>query len=170
MSYSDVVPGEFTGGCQCGAIRYRASERNDNAHICHCRMCQKAMGNYFAPLVSVRKDRLVWTRGIPARFRSSADVDRGFCANCGTPLFHEDIEGTHLGVALGSLDHPERIPPIDRDGIEGEMPFFAGLPALPNTGATASDGPAWADAIRKSNRQHPDHDTDDWPGRVLSHA
>ena len=37
---------KVTGGCQCGAVRYAASGTLDNAHICHCRMCQKAVGNY----------------------------------------------------------------------------------------------------------------------------
>ena len=32
-----------TGGCQCGAVRYRATAMLDNAHVCHCRMCQKAV-------------------------------------------------------------------------------------------------------------------------------
>lgn len=31
-----------SGGCQCGAVRYRLHEPLSNPHICHCRMCQKA--------------------------------------------------------------------------------------------------------------------------------
>ncbi len=45
----------FSGGCQCGAIRFRTTDLIDNAHICHCRMCQKAAGNYFAALVGSDK-------------------------------------------------------------------------------------------------------------------
>ncbi|RVQ04591.1 GFA family protein, partial [Sinorhizobium meliloti] len=30
----------FTGGCQCGAVRYRAEGTLGDPHICHCRMCQ----------------------------------------------------------------------------------------------------------------------------------
>jgi hypothetical protein len=163
MAYSDRIKIELSGGCQCGAVRYRATERNDNAHICHCRMCQKAMGNYFAPLVSVHREALTWTRGTPARFRSSSDVDRGFCAACGTPLFYEDVTGTHVTITLGSLDHPELVPPATRDGIQGEMPFFTALHVLPHTGVTGSDDPEWAAAIARSNNQHPDHDTEHWP-------
>jgi hypothetical protein len=51
----------ITGGCQCGALRYRAEDANStNPHLCHCRMCQKAAGNYFMPLAGAdhaRKDR-----------------------------------------------------------------------------------------------------------------
>ena len=44
-----------TGGCQCGAVRYRVDQALDNAHVCHCRMCQKASGNYFLPLARTAK-------------------------------------------------------------------------------------------------------------------
>ena len=43
---------EVSGGCQCGAVRYHATEMLDNSHICHCRMCQKAAGNIFIALVA----------------------------------------------------------------------------------------------------------------------
>jgi hypothetical protein len=155
----------FTGGCQCGAVRYRTTELADNAHICHCRMCQKAMGNFFAPLVAAPKSSLTWVRGTPARFRSSENVDRGFCSTCGTPLFHEELNGTHLNLTIGSMDHPELIQPKDQCGMEARMPYFASLHALPDDGETGSDDPQWAAGIKATNRQHPDHDTEAWPFR-----
>lgn len=33
-----------TGGCQCGRIRYSVAIDNDDAYLCHCRMCQRATG------------------------------------------------------------------------------------------------------------------------------
>jgi len=35
---------EWTGGCQCGAVRYQLLTPPEHASICHCRMCQKASG------------------------------------------------------------------------------------------------------------------------------
>ncbi|MBC8037704.1 MAG: GFA family protein, partial [Rhizobiales bacterium] len=54
-----------TGGCQCGQVRYAISGPFENPHICHCRMCQKAFGNYFAALVGAKKTDFKWTRGKP---------------------------------------------------------------------------------------------------------
>ena len=154
----------ITGGCQCGAVRYRASAVLDNAHLCHCRMCQKAVGGLFAALVSAPRDALVWTRGQAARWRSSAQVDRGFCAACGTPLLYENLAGDHISVTLGSLDDPVLFRPISHDGTEGRMPWFFDLAAVPDHGETERPSQAdWAAAIKASNRQHPDHDTAVWP-------
>jgi len=155
---------QITGGCQCGAVRYAASAVMDNAHLCHCRMCQKAVGGLFAALVAVPRDALAWTRGLPGRWRSSAEIDRGFCSQCGTPLFYENVTGAHVSVTLGSLDDPAAFKPVTHDGTEGRMPWFFELSEVPDFGETEQPSQAdWAGAIKASNRQHPDHDTERWP-------
>lgn len=148
-----------TGGCQCGAVRYRATQMLDNAHICHCRMCQKAMGNLFAALVGAPDEALRWTHGQPATFRSSDHVDRGFCAGCGTPLYYRDLQSGRTNLAIGSLDDPAAFPPRRQMGGEARMPWYGDLPGLTDEGETgSSDDAEWAAAIAASNRQHPDHD------------
>lgn len=161
-----VIEIEASGGCQCGEVRYHATQMLDNAHICHCRMCQKAAGNVFMPLVAAPREALHWTRGRPAVWRSSEHVERGFCANCGTPLFYNGLNSNRINLTIGSLDHPEQFPPRDQHGTEGRLPWFAGLAGLPDKGATGTTeaaAAAWAEAIRLSTRQHPDHDTAFWP-------
>jgi hypothetical protein len=147
-----------TGGCQCGAVRYRATAMLDNSHICHCRMCQKASGNLLAPLVAAPNDALAWTRGEPAAFRSSANVDRGFCAACGTPLFYRDVTGSRINLMIGTLDDPTAFPPARQVGTEARVPWFDTLPTLHDAGPTEDEDPAWAAAIAATSRQHPDHD------------
>lgn len=151
-----------TGGCQCGAVRYRATAMLDNAHICHCRMCQKQVGGPFAALVAAPRDALEWTRGEPARFMSSDHAARGFCAHCGTPLFYDGL-GERVNLTIGSLDRPQDFPPIVQVGMEGVVPWCASLPGLPDSGATEEEMPEQAVAIAASNHQHPDHDTAAWP-------
>lgn len=163
MSWQDRIGIELSGGCQCGAVRYHATERLDNAHICHCRMCQKAMGNFFAPLVGIPLESFAWTRGTPAIFMSSEHIARGFCANCGTPLFYRNVDNPRIAVTIGSLDHPELVVPIQQCGNEAKLPYFDALAALAGAETTTeSDAPDFAAAIRASSRQHPDHDTAEW--------
>jgi hypothetical protein len=151
-----------TGGCQCGAVRYRSSQLMDNAHLCHCRMCQKAVGNFFAALVGAPNDTLVWTRGEPAAFASSDLAERGFCAKCGTPLFYRSIGGTRTGLTIGSLDDPTLAPPQVQVGMEARYAFIDDLATLPNYGTTAQSMSEKAPKIAASNHQHPDHDTETW--------
>ena len=151
----------FDGGCQCGAIRYRIRQRPSAAHLCHCRMCQKASGNIFAALVCVPKCDLSWARGNPSRWRSSTQVDRGFCSACGTPLFYDDGSSETISLMIGSLDEPSLFPPVLHHGIESGVDWFASLPLIPDhQPAQSAERTAWADAIQRSNRQHPDHDAD----------
>ncbi len=156
----------LSGGCQCGAVRYSAEVRFETAHICHCRMCQKAAGNYFMPLANAPLFTFEWTRGAPSYFNSSDLVRRGFCQQCGTPLTFETIEGvSHLNITLGSLDNPEEAMPATQCGTESRMSWFNKLVAIDEeeTGASETDGGARIAAIFATNHQHPDHDTRVWP-------
>jgi hypothetical protein len=155
----------LTGGCQCGAIRFRAASLLDNPHVCHCRMCQKAGGNFFMALVGVPLTDFAWTRGQPAAFKSSDLVERGFCADCGTPLFFRHAENQHISMAIGAFDDPDAIPLAFQLGMEGRLPQVDQLADLKDFGATEDAIPEAA-AIKASNRQHPDHDTDAWPEPV----
>ena len=144
------------GGCQCGAIRYRFEGPTNNPALCHCRMCQKAFGSYFAPLGGVKKSALEWTRGSPSVFRSSSIATRGFCGQCGTPLTFAYDASDETNIALGSLDHPERELPVAAYGTEAEMPWFDWLAGLP----AQATNPDLDDVGSLKNFQHPDHDTD----------
>lgn len=145
-----------TGGCQCGAVRYRIDGPLNNPHICHCRMCQKAFGNYFAALAGSLRENFRWTKGEPGFFRSSEIVQRGFCRNCGTPLSFAYDHSKHIAVSIGSLDDPAAIAPENQYGIEARLPAFDTLHTLPGS-RTEDDTPPDIMAKLKS-RQHPDHD------------
>lgn len=145
-----------SGGCQCGAVRFHAG-RLGRASICHCRMCQKAFGSFFSPLVSAPIDNLHWTRGEPQWFQSSNKVRRGFCSRCGTPLAY-DWGGPSLELAIGAFDHPEAIPPTIQVGLEHRLSWFPHLADLPTRTPeeqAVADG-YFADIV---SNQHPDHDT-----------
>ncbi|MDP2621600.1 MAG: GFA family protein [Hyphomicrobiales bacterium] len=152
--------GRYTGGCQCGAVRFAVEGTLGRPSICHCRMCQKAFGGFYAPLVGIGRARLAWTRGEPKRFQSSNHVKRGFCADCGTPLTYEAPDG--VALAIGAFDDPAALAPVMQYGIEGRLPYVDGLPALP---ALRTEDEIAAAAYLKTiiSHQHPDHETAEWP-------
>jgi hypothetical protein len=152
----------LTGGCQCGAVRFSCdTDKVVESSVCHCRMCQKAVGNYFAPYVSFRSGAVTWTRGDRKLYRSSNFAQRGFCGDCGTPLTFE-FQDHDPSIAGGAFDDPAALPPTLQCGIEGRLPFVDGIPTLPReeTGDVAAE--TGSDEPLRSY-QHPDHDTSVWP-------
>ncbi|MGO4572282.1 GFA family protein [Microvirga sp. 2TAF3] len=144
----------LTGGCQCGAVRYALASEPTGASICHCRMCQKAFGNYFAPLTGVPLKDLVWTKSEPGIFKSSEAVERGFCRDCGTPLSFRYVESNRISVSIGSLDDPGRVQPETQYGMESRLAAFETLHTLPETEDSATP----EELAKMASRQHPDHD------------
>ena len=156
---------EVSGGCQCGAVRYHSTQMHDNSHLCHCRMCQKAFGSFFAALAGgVLKEDFEVTRGTIATFNSSDEAERGFCAKCGTPLTFRYFTSKWIAASIGSLDQPELVKPNFQYGTESRLSWFHELPNLPGE-ATEDDqsGAGRIAQIRATNHQHPDYDTDRWP-------
>lgn len=150
----------YCGGCQCGAVRFRVEGALGEASVCHCRMCQKASGNFYMPFVSVKSARLVWTRGEPKRFQSSNHVSRGFCAECGTPLTYEAPDGVALTIA--AFDDPASVAPALQWGVEAKLPYVDKIADLPAK-ETMADGGAAEFLKSLVSRQHPDYDTETWP-------
>jgi len=113
----------LTGGCQCGAVRYALYTRPEGTHLCHCRMCQKAVGGPFAALAPVRLKDFAWTRGKPGVFQSSSIALREFCPSCGTPLTfrYAESEGAQKEVkahAAQEVDHQLSIVERHMEGRE----------------------------------------------------
>jgi hypothetical protein len=88
-------------------------------------MCQKACGQPYAIFVGfdgAQKGALRFTKSEPKYYKSSAWMERAFCADCGSSLGARDENGH--GVMVGTLDHPEEWPPTEpHSGIESQIPW-----------------------------------------------
>ncbi len=148
-----------SGGCQCGAVRFRASKFGRSS-ICHCRMCQKAFGSIFGLLVTAHD--LEWTRGAPKYFASSNKARRGFCEQCGTPLSYD--YGGPVEIAVGAFDDPAVAAPTIQVNLTDKLAFFGTICSLP---VRPDGGEPKAEAFKAAveSYQHPDHDTVEWPAR-----
>ena len=154
MQNFESHPKSTIGGCQCGAKRYAFTGHWRAAEICHCRMCQKAFGNWGAAFVEVALANLSWRGEKPDIFHSSAPVQRFFCRHCGTPLgMQEDGDG-HINLAAGTLDDPSSITFTRQIGIESRLPWFATLHNLPEL--KTQDTRPQDELVRLRSRQHPD--------------
>lgn len=101
----------LTGGCLCGAVRYRAPAPPIWAAHCHCASCRKAAGAPFVTWAGFGRGAVAW-EGEPQRYASSPGVVRSFCPTCGTPLAYESErwpDETHILAA--TLDAPDAVRP-----------------------------------------------------------
>lgn len=145
-----------TGGCLCGAVRYRVEGALRETAHCHCTMCRRTSG---APLVTwtvCSPQHFHWTAGAPARYASSPGCERTFCAVCGAKLTFTDTKRPgDVDIAVGSLDAPGIAPPqsqiyggsrLSWIDIDPRIPFRAGdePPAVPSGSATPSASHAGA--------------------------
>jgi hypothetical protein len=130
---------ELTGGCFCGAIRYRSAAPTRPATLCHCVSCRRAAGTHALGHYTVQRAQFMLTKERPTEYRSSPGVFRGFCGQCGTTLtYWNSGQPQDISVTIGSLDDPRRVPPIDHtwmlDAVEWDKPsdgmphFAAGRP------------------------------------------
>ena len=146
----------MTGGCQCGRVRYALATVPHDVSVCHCRMCQKAVGGPFVALALIHADELTWTRGRRGQYRSSTIATRLFCTDCGTPLAYVNDDSGAIELTTGSFDQPARAVPTRATGNESRLPWIDALPSLP---APTEELYATRKPRRIVSFQHPDHDT-----------
>jgi len=126
----------FSGGCACGAIRYDCMAEPLLSFNCHCRDCQRASGSAFAVVLLVPKAAFTLTKGTPKYHRRTADsgntIDRGFCPECGSPVFvNEAADPELVTIQAASLDDPSWCPPAVDIFTAGAQPWDHMNPALP---------------------------------------
>jgi hypothetical protein len=87
-------------------VRYTARVANNDAYLCHCRMCQRATGGVSIAFKQVKVADVQW-HGEPDWFDSSPIAERPFCSNCGSPLGFRFKEGSDkMDLTVGSFDEP----------------------------------------------------------------
>lgn len=102
-------------GCLCGQVRIDIDAEPMAARMCWCRLCQYLGAGSGTVNVCFPSDKLTVT-GEVRWHHSMADsgnaMRRGFCPECGTPLFSLAESRPHLSfIRAGALDDPELLGP-----------------------------------------------------------
>ena len=156
------------GGCDCGAVRYRMNANPMMVHCCHCRWCQRETGAAFALNAMIEADRVELLEGEPEAVMTPSASGKGQkiwrCPRCRIAVWSNYAgAGDALRfVRVGTLDEPDRAPPIIQYGNESRVSWYSELGTLQGNRPTYADDPAMLERISGSNHQHPDHDTTDW--------
>jgi hypothetical protein len=122
------MPPPYTGGCQCGAIRYEITGEPTVVYACHCTECQRQSGSAFAMTLTVPAPKFRLTKGMPKRFDRQAESGRTvtgwFCAECGTRIFHSPGQlAQNCNVKPGTLDDTLWVMPTVHVWIKSAQPW-----------------------------------------------
>jgi len=134
----------MTGGCRCGAVRYRATGTPEFQGLCHCRDCQRLGGGghvgflcFPGEAVTIEGETLVRS-GIGG----SGRAERHYCPGCLSQLFGTSgIMPGKINIYAGSLDDPARFEPQFAvfvrsrppwDDSSRNLPCFETVPPIPS--------------------------------------
>ncbi len=120
-----------TGGCQCGAVRYRLSGEPRMLYACHCTDCQKQSSSAFGMSLIVDRDKVEFTAGCERiktwdTFGDDGELKRcDFCPDCGTRIYHAgEYAGEPLSIKAGSLDDTGWLRPVAQIWLRSAQPWL----------------------------------------------
>jgi len=134
------MPVPYSGGCQCGAVRYEISAAPDATYVCHCTDCQRQSGSAFAMAIRVPMEHFRLLHGTLKKFMRRCDSGRSmdclFCPECGTRIYHVSERFPHYrSIKPGTLDDQRWNKPTHHLFVRSKLPWVQ-IPA----GVFAAEG------------------------------
>ena len=120
---------DMPGGCACGAIRYRVTEKPLIVHACHCRDCQRHTGSAFVINLWIERKFVAADYAALKTFRLTAGTgqphDIYYCPNCGVRLWshYHAAPGDTLLLRAGTLDDAAAITPDVHIFTRSKLPW-----------------------------------------------
>ena len=139
---------EMTGGCACGRVRYTVKIADDEAYLCHCRMCQRSTGSIAIAFKKVKQADVAWGHQ-PDWYDSSPIAVRPYCRECGTSFGFRFKDGSeNMDLTVASFDDPSRFRPKHHFGAESMHRAWLNTDGLPEmrTGDYQKLVDKWVDA------------------------
>jgi hypothetical protein len=135
----------LTGGCRCGAVRFRMEAPPIITHCCHCRTCQKVSGSAFSINAMIETDRLTIVKGEPQTMEDENGEKEVQCPACRYALWaHLPRFGDAIAfVGVGMLDQGESLPPEAHYFTRSKHPWIvlpAGVPTFDELGDPGKAG------------------------------
>lgn len=130
------MTGSMTGGCACGAVRYRLASAPMFVNCCHCRECQRHTGSAFVLNAVIETARIGIEQGTPAPVAvpttSGRPHDIHRCPACHTALWSDYGRRPALRfLRVGTLDAPEALAPGAHIFTASKLPWVELPPGVP---------------------------------------
>jgi hypothetical protein len=124
------MPTPYSGGCQCGAVRYEITGEPLTIYRCYCTDCQKQSGSAHAMSMITPVEFFKLVKGELKSFQKIAESGRPascyFCADCGSRIYNARSSApSYLVVKPGTLDDRTWIKPVASVWTRSAPPFVA---------------------------------------------
>ncbi len=107
-----MEPVMSSGSCLCGAVSFTATLPSKWVAHCHCTRCQRAHGAPFVTWAGFAASQVAVAGAESLRWHvSEQGGSRGFCGNCGSPMFFKSERWAGELHIARALFHA----PIDRE-------------------------------------------------------
>ena len=117
--------GPFTGGCQCGAVRYVLEGSIFGLSVCHCHDCQRQSGSAFGMSLIISPEALELTSDSLKTFEVTTDSGRtktcAFCRECGVRICNRT--DTRVSIKAGTLDDVSWLEPRAHFWVSRKQPW-----------------------------------------------
>jgi hypothetical protein len=122
----------LSGGCACGAVRYRVADAFRYSANCHCSRCRASTGTAFKAFAGIEREHFELAEGEDALMRVGGEVDHDVrCGTCGSYLYSVVRDGAYVHVAMGSLIDAPSIRPTEHIYVGSKAPWFEITDDLP---------------------------------------
>jgi hypothetical protein len=119
---------EYHGGCSCGAVRYKLLTEPMFTHACHCHLCQQVTGSAFIIHNIIERFNFKILQGELSDFNGPSGSGRRHvvkrCPKCGDALVSFFAEGANAVVKAGSLDDPNKLPPLAHIFVDAKLEWI----------------------------------------------
>ena len=119
----------FEGGCICGEVKYKITEKPLFTQACHCKDCKILTGSSFIVNTSILDNSLhvegVLTQSIKLEAGSGASYRIYFCNKCATDVYadYESVIG-RLTVRTKTLNKSKDFPPQAHIFVKDKDPWL----------------------------------------------
>jgi hypothetical protein len=114
----------ITGGCYCGRVRFRITQKPRQQANCHCENCRRAAGAQAVAWITVERSSFEFEKDQPREYRSETGAVRTFCEVCGSSLTYEiGSRPGEIDITTATLDRPEDFPPTRDVYPEEKLPW-----------------------------------------------
>jgi len=116
----------LTGGCGCGAVRFRITRPLVSATYCHCTRCQRRTGAGAAASARAEPGSFELTAGEEhlRAWAPGGGFDKVFCGDCGSALYARDpASGEAVFIRLGAIDGDPGVRPSVRQFVAFAAPW-----------------------------------------------